>query len=128
MTEFQTIADVSLEASGVAADMQSVEVGPVEAAAGTLTEIVTVVPGWETVTNAEAAVQGRLAQGDPEYRLTYRARTARNAIGPLSALDGRNRRITGWQTPSDRESAGHCAGRSGMDSPDTPRVGGCRVG
>ena len=84
--EFRTVEDVSLEASGVTTEMQAVETGPVEATIGTLTEIVTVVPGWETVTNTEAAVVGRERQGDPEYRRTYRARTARNATGPLSAL------------------------------------------
>ena len=56
---FRTVADVALAPSpGVSVEMEAVEEGAVMAAAGTLTQIVTVVAGWETITNAAAAVLG----------------------------------------------------------------------
>ena len=84
---FVTIDAVVLSPSGVDVDMQAVEEGPVEAAVGTLTQIVTVINGWETVTNASAAVIGRDRQTDDEYRGEYLTRTAHSSVGPLPALD-----------------------------------------
>lgn len=85
--EFRTLAAVNLTPAGVTVDMEAVNAGAVEAAAGTLTRIVTVVPGWETITNAEAAVIGREAQTEAQYRGTFEVRTARNARSSLAALD-----------------------------------------
>ena len=69
---FRTVADVALAPSpGVSVDMEAVDEGSVMAAAGTLTQIVTVVAGWETITNAAAAVLGIPRQDDPQYRRAY---------------------------------------------------------
>ena len=85
---FRTIADVAIAPSpGVSVEMEAVEEGAVRADAGTLTNIVTVVPGWETITNPAAAVIGVPRQGDPEYRTAYRRRTAHRAIGSGSAIE-----------------------------------------
>ena len=87
--EFETLAAVTLEPTpGVTVTMQAVQSGAVEAAAGTLTQIVTVVSGWETVTNGEAAVLGLARQDDATFRASAQTRTARASIGPLSALYG----------------------------------------
>ena len=67
--------------------MQAVDEGEIEAAAGSLTEIVTVVAGWETVTNASAAVLGRSRETDQAYRDGYLIRTAHSSVGPVSALE-----------------------------------------
>ena len=84
---FRTVADVVLAPSpGVSVEMEAVEEGSVMAAAGALTQIVTVVAGWETITNAAAAVIGIPRQGDPEYRTSYRRRTAHRAIGSIAAI------------------------------------------
>jgi uncharacterized phage protein gp47/JayE len=73
--EFETVSTVIIEPSGsVDADFQSVEFGPVPAAALALNTIVDGVLGWETVTNAEAAVLGRAEQSDQAARL-YRKNT-----------------------------------------------------
>lgn len=73
--EFELITAVILSASGSAVgEFQSVEFGPIAAAPGTLTEIVDGVLGWETVTNTDAAVLGRLEQSDQAARL-YRKNT-----------------------------------------------------
>ena len=66
--------------------MEAVNTGPVEAAAGSLTKIVTVVPGWETITNANAASVGVDRQSDQDYKNKYRVRTAHSSIGPITAL------------------------------------------
>ena len=85
--EFVTLADVVLSPSGVAVDMQAAETGPVQAAAGTLTRIVSVIPGWETITNAEAATVGADGESDAEYRQSYAMRAARRSVGPIAALE-----------------------------------------
>ena len=86
--EFRTIETIIIAPSpGVMVDMESVEEGPIEAAAGTLIQIITVVPGWETITNAEAALVGTARQTDPAYRATSRQRTAHRSVGSLSSLE-----------------------------------------
>ena len=86
--EFTTLSDVVLSPSGVTVDMQAVKPGPVEAPAGTLTKIVTIIPGWETVTNGSAAALGITEQADQEYRADYILRTAHSSIGPTPAMRG----------------------------------------
>ena len=84
---FRTVADVALAPSpGVSVEMEAVDEGAVRADAGTLTNIVTVVAGWETITNPAAAIIGVPQQGDPEYRTAYRRRTAHRAIGSVDAI------------------------------------------
>ena len=70
----------------VTATMRAVEPGPVPAPAATLTSVVDLVAGWETITNAAAASLGRLAETDEEYRARYALVTARNARGSLEAV------------------------------------------
>jgi hypothetical protein len=73
--EFETVSTVIIEPTGtVDAEFQSVEFGPVPASASALNTIVDGVLGWETVTNAEAAVLGREEQSDQAARL-YRKNT-----------------------------------------------------
>ena len=85
--EFETLADAILSPDGVSVDMQAVDPGAVEAPAGSLTEIVTVINGWETITNPAAASVGVDGETDRDYRLTYQARTGRLAEGAQSALE-----------------------------------------
>ena len=86
---FESVAAaVALSPSGVDVEFLAILEGPIEAAAGELTEIVSVIAGWETVTNAEAAALGRARQTDAEYREAFLARTARVSVGSMSALEG----------------------------------------
>ena len=85
---FESLGAVALSPSGVDVEFLAILEGPIEAAAGTLTEIVSVIAGWETVTNAEAAALGRARQTDAEYREAFLARTARVSVGSMSALEG----------------------------------------
>ena len=83
---FETLEDAVIAQAGTFVDMAAVDTGPVAAAAGTLTGIVTVVPGWETITNAEAAVPGRDAETDTDYRGRFPARSGRLATAVPAAL------------------------------------------
>jgi hypothetical protein len=55
------------------------ETGPIEAAAGSITEIVDPVVGWDTVTNAADAAIGRDIESDAAYRA--RIRESKSAAG-----------------------------------------------
>lgn len=72
--EFATDADVVLTGAG-SATVNATAVdsgpGPIEAAAGTLTEIVNPVLGWSGVYNAAAAVPGRARETDTAYRRRF---------------------------------------------------------
>ena len=83
---FETLADVVLSPTGVDVNMQAIETGPIAAPAGELTSIVTVIPGWESITNANAGSIGRDGQTDQDYRLIYQSRTGRLAAGVQSAM------------------------------------------
>lgn len=83
---WQTIATVTLDGSGNAtADFESVEYGPISATAGSLNSITSLVLGWETVTNANAATLGTLEQSDQAARALRRNTLAAQGIAlPLA--------------------------------------------
>ena len=85
--EFRTLADAVLSPAGITVEMEAVEEGPVQAAAGTLTRIVTVIAGWETITNTADASVGIARQSDADFRASFLVRTAHSSIGPMSALE-----------------------------------------
>ena len=84
--QFRTLDDVVLSPTGVTVDMEAVEEGPITARAGTLTEIVTVLAGWETINNTFAASVGIDREQDEAYRASMYVRTAHSSVGPLAAL------------------------------------------
>jgi len=74
-TQFASVSAVTLDGSGSGSvDFQAVEVGPIAAASGALTQVVTAVLGWDSVTNPTAATLGRNVQTDQALRL-YRKNT-----------------------------------------------------
>ena len=73
----------------ISAGMRSVDYGPIVAAAGALSMIVTVVSGWTGITNAAAATPGRNAETGPEYRARMAFELARNSRDGLEAIRGR---------------------------------------
>ena len=94
---FELIQEVTIPGSGSAsATMHSVEEGPVPAASGSLTQIVNLVTGWESVTNPAAATPGRRIETDEEYKERFQRRTGRNSRGSaesvLAAVLGGRRR------------------------------------
>lgn len=69
--EFRLISDAEIGGGGTVDTLiESVDTGPIEAGAGTITEIVDAVAGWASVTNAEAVTPGSDQQTDEELRRT----------------------------------------------------------
>lgn len=69
--------------------MRSVELGPIVAAAGTLTEIVDAVAGWLTITNRVDATLGRDAETELQYRRRYSTEVRTHARDGLEAVRSR---------------------------------------
>lgn len=63
------VADIDDVETSVTVAAQSYNTGPFEATAGTITEIVTPVSGWDAVTNAGVAQVGRNRESDDELRV-----------------------------------------------------------
>lgn len=72
-----------------------VNTGPVPCAADTITKIVTVVPGWDTVNNPSAGAVGREVESQQEFEARRAASVARNAHGTVPALYGEIANIPG---------------------------------
>lgn len=84
---FRLVSDVDIPASGsIDAAFESVEAGAVEAAAGSLTVIETLVGGLESATNASAATVGEDEETDAAFRAQLRARSARSTVHTDDAL------------------------------------------
>lgn len=64
------------------------EIGPIEIAAHTVTTIVTVIPGWDTVDNATVGVPGTLRESRSEFERRRYASVAANAHGTVPSLYG----------------------------------------
>ena len=62
--------------------------GAIEIGVGQLTKIVTVVPGWDSITNLAAGVTGRNSETQAEFEQRRRASVAQNAHGIASAVEG----------------------------------------
>lgn len=88
-SEWACTETVTIPAGGMAqARFQAQTLGPVAAQANTLTEIVTVTPGWDSVTNPAAAAVGRDVESQLEFEKRRYAGVAANARGSVSALYG----------------------------------------
>lgn len=96
LIQWITIADATIGTNSLAeVDASPANTGAIVALAGTLTQIVTPVSGWASVTNELDAVPGRNIEGADSYRLRIKQafRTANSsAAGSISAqllaLDG----------------------------------------
>ncbi len=86
---FETTEDLTLDVLGtLTASMSAVETGPIAVLTGELTQIVDVVPGWETVTNPSDGTVGTVVETDAEYRQRYFAELFINAVSVLDAIIG----------------------------------------
>lgn len=73
--QFQSVATVTIGGGGTATvDFVSVEFGPIPCAANSLTSVVSVVLGWETVNNISSGALGTATQSDVSAR-AYRNNT-----------------------------------------------------
>lgn len=110
---WRTLSDVVLAIGGSSVEAEAVEPGPTEAAAGAINSISPAVPGWETVTNPAAALPGRAAETDSDYRARFESRVGRNSRAPLDALRaalveaGAGGRLDARQNAADAETVLH---------------------
>lgn len=83
---FESVGGVVLDATGLGLiDFQSVEFGPVQCSAGSLTNVVDSVLGWETVTNPAEGIPGTPEQSDESLRDLRRRTLARQGISTVEA-------------------------------------------
>jgi len=85
---FVSTEDVTVVAGPSDEDVQfeAEETGPVEAPAGTLTEIAEPVTGWNSVTNAADAEVGTDVETDAEFRLRREAEIRRTGSANVDAI------------------------------------------
>lgn len=74
---------------------ESVEHGAIQAPPNSVNKIITVVAGWESVTNPVAGVVGRDAETDAELRERRLSSVSINARGSVSALEAEVRNVEG---------------------------------
>ena len=67
---------------------QCTEAGPIECPAGTLSSIVTVIPGWDTGVNQAAGVVGRNRESQADFENRRFASVAKNSHGSVLSLQG----------------------------------------
>lgn len=65
---------------------RTVENGPFTAEVGEISDIVTLVPGWDSVDNLQVAAIGRLAETDAELRIRYKSGVYALGAATLPAL------------------------------------------
>jgi uncharacterized phage protein gp47/JayE len=71
------------------ANFTAIEYGPIPALAGTITEIVTPISGWDTVDNTDAGVVGRYEETDAELRQRRIAFISIIGAATVEAIGGR---------------------------------------
>ena len=86
--EYATLDTVTIPVSGtVMAQVQCTVPGPIACPAGTLTDIVTTISGWDTVTNANDGVVGVESETDNAFRdritANYLNKRARSILGAI---------------------------------------------
>ncbi|UNY40177.1 baseplate wedge protein [Pseudomonas phage vB_PcuM_ KLEP17-4] len=88
--QFATVSAVIIGSGGtITADFRSVDVGPIAAPIGTLTNINSAVLGWETVTNPNAAALGQLEESDIASRKRRRLTLALQGVALPEAITSR---------------------------------------
>lgn len=93
---FATTADVIIGAGGTGTVLtRAVTIGPVQAAANSLTTIVDVVIGWDTVTNPTAAILGKNEETEAEWVTKYNDRVAVHGHGSVESVQARVGNVDG---------------------------------
>lgn len=112
-------APVTIGESGTAeTTFRTAETGPVEIAANSVTQIVTVIAGWDTVNNEAAGATGRDIESQAAFEARRYASVAANAHGTVASLYGVIGQIDGILDLQVLENAG----------PDPATLYGVQVG
>mgnify|MGYP003601147927 CR=1 FL=1 len=82
----QVTPNLHITRLGTPALARAIDPGAVTAAIGELNMIVTLVPGWDSVGNLQAASTGRLAETDAQLRTRYRSGVYQLGAATLPAL------------------------------------------
>lgn len=87
--QFVCVSGGSIPQSGkIMLDFAAKSTGPLPVSANTVTKIVTVTPGWDTVNNPAAGSPGRDAETRAEFEQRRYASVAKNAHGTVAAIYG----------------------------------------
>ena len=87
---WETIAEATIDGGGtVDVVVRALSTGPIEGGAGTITEIVTSVPGWTSTTNALDASLGQNIESDARYRLRIKRSRSISGTGTDAAIGAR---------------------------------------
>lgn len=87
---------VTIGATGTAETFfRCTNTGPIDVAAGSVNTIITVIPGWDTVSNTAAGAVGRDVETRSEFETRRYASVAANAHGSVSAIYGTIANIPG---------------------------------
>lgn len=94
--QWQCTEAVTIPTGGtVDATFECIETGAIEAAAGTLTKIVTVIAGWDAVTNAEAATVGQSQETQGAFEARRYKSVALNSRSSCASVYSRVGQVEG---------------------------------
>ena len=107
--QYSLLDATSIPSTGsVSAEFQCTTTGPIECPAGTLTEIITTISGWDSVTNPTAGIVGYNSENDNVFRdritanfLNKRARAILGAIIDNVAAINDVVSVVGGENPTD---------------------------
>ena len=91
-------------ANTVTASFRSLNYGPIPAAIGEITKIISAVLGWETINNAVAAVEGKIEQNDILAKRQRRAELGANTKGVAESVIAAVFKLEGVQGVQFREN------------------------
>ena len=87
--KLQSLGAATIGANGtVDVEFAALESGAIDVGAGTCEKIITVIAGWDTVTNTAAGTPGSLIEGRADFEKRRYNSVAANAHGSAAALQG----------------------------------------
>ena len=87
--KYECQQETAIPAGGsVDVPFQCVEAGPVECPAGTLSSIITVIPGWDSGVNAAAGATGRNRESQVDFENRRYASVGKNSHGAVESILG----------------------------------------
>lgn len=94
--QLTSLEEATIPVAGtVSVNFETVDTGSIAIAAGTVTKIITTIPGWDTVTNAVAGTVGRSEETRADFETRRFNSVAENAQGTDPALLGTLAAISG---------------------------------
>lgn len=89
-------AGATIGASGtVTTTFSAIQHGALEVIENAVNQIITVIPGWDSVNNPEAGVTGRDRESDAELRTRYRQSVAIDSVGNVDTIQANLANVNG---------------------------------